>query len=79
MKYLDIRDDVVKPKLMDMLGKAMAENLVNQAHIQTISTRREKQKLHVFVDTVCSDDNFVGMWGKAQAEKQKLEWLGLMR
>ena len=79
MNYLNIRDDIIKPKLTDMLGKTLAENLTNNAHIKTIGTHVDRQKLQIFVDKVCTDENFLGMWGTAQAAKQKNEWLGLMR
>lgn len=78
MKFIEIRDDVIKPKLIDMLGKAMAETIYKNAGFATACVRGERETLHVFLDKTCSDPRFVGMWGTSQAEKQKMEWLELL-
>lgn len=78
MKFYAIRDNVILPKLVDMLGKAMAKDIHRNAGFAAVGAREERETLRIFVEKACSDPRFVGMWGTAQAEKQKLEWLDLM-
>ena len=79
MNYLIICDSIIKPKLNDMLGKKLADNLLTQARFATTTAKSDREKLQIFVDTICKDDHFIGMWGTAQAARQKDEWLGLYR
>ncbi len=78
MRFIDIRDDVVKSKLTDMLGRVIAENILKNAGFATAGVRGERETLQVFLEKTCSDPRFVGMWGTCQAEKQKQEWLELL-
>jgi len=78
MKFIEIRDDVIKPKLIDILGRAIAETIYKKAGFATVGARGDQETLQVFVDKTCSDPRFVGMWGTSQAERQKMEWLDLL-
>lgn len=78
MTFIEIRDDVIKPKLTDMLGKAMAEIICKNAGFATAGVRGDQETLQVFLEKACSDPRFVGMWGTSQAETQKREWLELL-
>lgn len=78
MKFTTIRDKVIKPKLIDMLGNTMAKDMFTKARFASANERDEKGMLKVFVTMICSDPKFLGMWGTAQAEKQKMEWLELL-
>jgi hypothetical protein len=78
MTFIEIRDDVIKPKLIDILGKAMAESIYKNAGFATLGVRGEQETLQAFLEKTCSDPRFVGMWGTSQAEKQKREWLELL-
>lgn len=78
MKATTIRDKIVKSKLIDMLGRTMAEEIYNKALFAATSAQSDEQNLQIFVERTCSDPKFIGMWGKAQAARQKSEWLGLL-
>ena len=78
MKFSSIRDKVIKPKLIDMLGKTMAEEIYTYARFASAKGKNDRESLHYFVDRTCSDQRFLGMWGTAQADKQKKEWLDLL-
>lgn len=79
MKFIEIRDEVIRPKLVDMLGRAMAETIYKNAGFATVGARGDRESLQVFVEKTCSDPRVVGMWGTSQAEKQKMEWLDLLK
>ena len=78
MKYSTIRDKVIKPKLIDMLGEALAEEIYTNAWFDSAKGKDDRECLQYFVDKTCSDQRFLGMWGTAQAQKQKKEWLNLL-
>jgi len=78
MKFIKIRDEVIMPKLVDMLGKAMAEHVGKEARFATAGARDDHERLQITVEKTCSDPRFLGMWGKSQAQKQKKEWLELL-
>ena len=78
MKFIQIRDEVIVPKLVDMLGKTMAESLSRESRFATAGAKDDNERLHITVEKTCSDERFIGMWGTAQADKQKEEWLELL-
>ena len=78
MKFQFILDNVIKPKLVDMLGRKMTEDLFREAQFSSANANDDSERLRQFVDVTCSDSRFIGMWGTAQAEKQKKEWLNLL-
>ena len=78
MKFIFIRDKIITPKLVDMLGHKMAEDISKRARSSATTAREEKEQLKLYVEKTCSDPRFIGMWGTAQAQKQKQEWLDLM-
>lgn len=79
MRIDDIRDEVIKPKLIDMLGNTMADDIYRKAGYATLGVTNELEIPRIFVDKACLDPRFFGMWGTAQAEKQKSEWMELLR
>lgn len=78
MKFVSIRDKVIKTKLIDILGRAIAEEIYTNARFASIKGRDDRECLQYFVEKTCSDPRFLGMWGTAQARKQKKEWLDLL-
>ncbi len=78
MDFESIRKKVILPKLTDMLGKMFAESLYQKASFASVAERDEQMKLNVFVSITCSDPKFIGMWGTAQAVRQKKEWICLL-
>lgn len=78
MKFSSIRDKVIKPKLIDILGKSLAEEIYTNARFAAAKGKDDRECLQYFVEKTCSDPHFLGMWGTAQAQKQKKEWLDLL-
>lgn len=78
MKYSSIRDKVIQRKLIDILGKSLAEDIYTEARFASVKGKDDLESLRYFVDKICSDPHFLGMWGTAQAQQQKKEWLDLL-
>jgi acyl dehydratase len=72
------RETVIRAKLVEVFGGAIASSLVTKAAIAGMSGTSEKEKLQRAVDSICADARVLGMWGAAQAERQKKEWLSLV-
>jgi len=72
-----ICDKIIKSKLTDILGRTMAQALYSKAQFAAVRAINESERLALFVDFICADPHFIGMWGTAQAARQKQEWLGL--
>jgi acyl dehydratase len=72
------RETVIRAKLVEVFGGAIASSLVTKAAIAGMSGTSEKEKLQRAVDFICADARVLGMWGAAQAERQKKEWLTLV-
>lgn len=77
MTFEEIRDRVIKPKLTDILGKTLADGLYTKARFATTGARGQRRQLETFVEMVCTDPHFIGMWGTVQAARQEKEWLEL--
>ena len=73
-----IRETIIKPKLSGVFGNTIANTLITGATLAGIKGGSEQEKLTLMVNAVCSDKKVVGMWGAAQTEKQKQEWLKLL-
>jgi len=72
------RETILKPKLVEVFGNAIAANLVTKAGMASQSGTSEQEKLKIVVDFICADPKVLGMWGAAQTERQKKEWLTLV-
>ena len=72
------RETIIKPKLGEVFGNAIASNLITKATIASQSGTSEQEKLKLIVDSICADARVTGMWGNAQTERQKKEWLALV-
>lgn len=73
-----IRNQVIKSKLIDMLGRTMAEDICQKSSFAAVGAKSDQEALSLFLEKTCSDPRFIGMWGTRQAEKQKAEWLNLL-
>lgn len=78
MNLITIRNQVIMPKLIDMLGRTMAEDIFQKSSFAAAGASNDQEALHMFLEKTCSDPRFIGMWGTRQAEKQKTEWLLLL-
>ena len=79
MDFDTILKKIIEPKLTDMLGKAFAEKMVKTARFASVAETDDRRRLDKFLSVACSDPKFVGMWGTAQAARQKNEWSNLLR
>ena len=72
------RETVIKPKLVEVFGNAIASSLVTKATMAGMAGTSEQEKLKLTADCICADTRVLGMWGNAQTERQKREWLALV-
>jgi hypothetical protein len=72
------RETVIKPKLVEVFGNALASTLITKAAMAGMSGTSEQEKLKLITDCVCTDPMVLGMWGNSQTERQKREWLSLV-
>jgi hypothetical protein len=72
------RETVIKSKLVEVFGNSLASSLVTKAALAGMAGATEPEKLKLIADCICADPKVLGMWGAAQAERQKREWLALV-
>ena len=72
------RETIIKPKLVEVFGNAIASSLIIKATMESQSGKSEQEKLKLIVNSICADPKILGMWGAAQTERQKGEWLTLV-
>jgi hypothetical protein len=70
-----VRETVIKPKLTEVFGTALANTLLTKSITAGMQGGDEQEKLKLMVEAICTDQKVVGMWGASQADKQKQEWL----
>ena len=70
-----IKEMIIKPKLIEIFGNAIGSSLLTKATLAGIKGGSEQEKLAIMVETICSNQLVVGMWGAAQTEKLRQEWL----
>ena len=73
-----VREKTIKPKLVETFGNAIASALITTAAIAGAGGASEPEKLQLAVNAICADPRVLGMWGNAQTERQKKEWLTLV-
>ncbi len=72
------RETVIKPKLVEVFGNAIASSLLTPAIVAGMQGTTEQDKLRLMVEAICSNPKVVGMWGAAQTDRQKRQWLTLV-
>jgi len=70
-----IKETVIKPKLIEIFGNTIGNSLITKATLAGMRGNSEQEKLALMVEAICSNPIVVGMWGAAQTEKLKQEWL----
>ncbi len=73
-----VREDIIKPKLIEFFGSTMTSKLIIAATGAGMTGKNEKEKLQLMVEAICSDSQVNAMWGAAQVNKHKQEWLKLV-
>ncbi|MFC1562554.1 hypothetical protein ACFL4Z_00710 [candidate division KSB1 bacterium] len=79
MDAKEVREKIIKPKLAELFGNIIANALVSKAAVAGMKGSSNKEKLILMVESVCNDQKVIGMWGIAQTNKQKNEWLNLIQ
>ena len=79
MEAKEVREKVIKPKLAEFFGNIIANALVSKAAVAGMKGSSDKEKLRLTVESICSDQKVLGIWGVAQTNKQKNEWLNLIQ
>ena len=72
------RETVIKVKLAEVFGNNIAASLNASATAAGIVGGSEHEKLTLMVNSICADPRVLGMWGNAQTERQRREWLALV-
>jgi len=75
MEAKTIKETVIKPKLIEIFGNTIGNSLVTKATLAGMRGNSEQEKLELMVEVICSNPIVIGMWGAAQTEKLKREWL----
>jgi hypothetical protein len=73
-----VRETIIKLRLVDVLGIAIANTLVTKSIAAGMTGGTEQGKLKLMIEAICSDQKVVGTWGAAQTEKQKQAWLSTL-
>ena len=70
-----VKETIIKPKVIEIFGNAIGNSLLTKATLAAMRGDTEQEKLNLMVEAICSNPLVVGMWGTAQTEKLKQEWL----
>ena len=73
-----IKDTVIKPKLIESFGNMLGGAIMANCSMATIKCKTDKEKLNAMVDAVCQNDKVKAMWGGALTAKRKVEWGSLI-
>ncbi len=73
-----IKETVIKPKLIESFGNMLGGAIMANCSISAAKFTNEKEKLHAIVDALCQNDKVKAMWGAALTSKRKLEWYNLL-
>jgi hypothetical protein len=73
-----IRDTVIKPKLVESFGGMMGSVFILEGSSAAMSAKTDKEKLCAMVGKICSNPKVKAMWGDALTAKRKAEWEGLL-
>jgi hypothetical protein len=79
MDYRTIRDNVIKPKMIEIFGKTIGNLIFSSAILAAMDGRKtEDERFRVMVETICKEPEVISMWGEAGAKKQMQEWLNML-
>jgi hypothetical protein len=78
MNLDQVRDTVIKPKLVESFGGLMASALIASSGNAMAGCKDDKEKLAAMVKALCSHDKVKAMWGEAMAQKRQKEWSSLL-
>jgi len=68
----------IKPQLIKALGRQIANSLLTQGTLAYVSTDgSEKERFEAFINSICSDERLISVWGEKIAAGQAEEWKAL--
>ena len=70
-----VGEKVIRPKLAEIFGATIADLLLTKATFAAMQGGTAQETYRLMVESVCSHPKVVAMWGAAQTEKMKEEWL----
>ena len=70
-----VGETLIKPKLVEIFGATIADLLFTKAIFAGMQGGSQQESFQLMVDSICSHPKVLGMWGTAQTEKLKQEWL----
>lgn len=78
MTLEQIKDTVIKPKLIESFGNTLGNVLLINSNSAAASCKTDKERLTAIVAAICSNDKVKAMWGASLAAKRKTEWESLL-
>jgi hypothetical protein len=73
-----IRDTVIKPKLIESFGNMLGTTFIASATTAAMKFKTDKERLVAMADSICQNAKVKAMWGDALAAKRKTEWTSLL-
>ena len=75
MDVEDIINATIGPELVEAFGRQTANALTTQATLAYVSTDGpEQEKFEAFVQSICSDQRVIAMWGETGAAERIEDW-----
>jgi methylenetetrahydrofolate dehydrogenase (NADP+)/methenyltetrahydrofolate cyclohydrolase len=70
-----IIDSTIRPQLIEAFGRQTANSLLTQATLSFVSTDADEQeRFEAFVQTICSDERVLSVWGETGAAERIDDW-----
>jgi len=83
MDSKEVVDQIVKPKLTEVFGRIACSIIVSNAYSGTFKAVSNSvspiDTYKLVIESICSNSKVIAMWGENGAEKQKNEWLNLIK
>ena len=73
-----IKETVIKPKLVESFGNMLGGAIMTNCSIAAAKFKTDKEKLTAIIDALCQNDKVKAMWGSTLTTKRKLEWSSLL-
>ncbi|MFC1556731.1 response regulator [candidate division KSB1 bacterium] len=67
-------EEKIKPRLQEIFGNALANDILSKALIVGMKSSSKHEKMKLIIESICSDQRYIGMMGTAGVRKQKDDW-----
>lgn len=69
----------IKPQLIEAFGRQVVNSLLTHATFAYVITDgSEEERFEAFIDSICSDDRVLGLWGGRTVARQRKGWGALV-